>query len=193
MLDNPYQQTIADVLKNLPEPSNPPQQDKQSISYERGKAKKDNLAGTPEDSGLRFDESVPIKEIALSLPELDGPDADHYEIIGHKTTYRLAQRPASQIVLKYTRPVIKKKFTQDIVSAAAPANVLDKSFADVSFLGGMLVDKFTYHLPLYRQHQRLEANGIKVARSTLTNLTKRAIELPIPCSKVCCSYHVRRF
>ena len=31
--------------------------------------------------------------------------------------------------------------------------VFDKSVADVSFLAGMLVDKFTYHLPLYRQHQ----------------------------------------
>ncbi len=59
-------------------------------------------------------------------------------------------------------------------------NVLDKSFADVSFLVGMLLDKFLYHLPLYRQHQRLQLNGIEVARSTLTNLVKRSILLLSP-------------
>ena len=51
------------------------------------------------------------------------------------------------------------------------------SIADVSFLVGMLVDKFVYHLPLYRQHQRLADAGITVARATLTNLSRRSIEL----------------
>jgi VanZ family protein len=61
-----------------------------------------------------------------------------------------------------------------------PANVLEKSVADVSFLAGMLVDKFLYHLPLYRQHQRLQQSGITLSRSTLTNLTSRAIDLLSP-------------
>ena len=54
----------------------------------------------------------------------------------------------------------------------------------VSFLAGLLIDKFCYHQPLYRQHQRLEQNGIKVARSTLTNLVKRSIELLNPIAQV---------
>ncbi|HIG41353.1 MAG TPA: hypothetical protein EYQ14_12555 [Gammaproteobacteria bacterium] len=41
----------------------------------------------------------------------------------------------------------------------------------------LLIDKFLYHQPLYRQHQRLTRNGIKLSRATLTNLTHRAIEL----------------
>ena len=180
MTDNPFQQTIADVLKELPEVTAKEAEEKQTISYQRGKAKKDVLAGTPDDSGLRFDEDVPVEEITLSAPELDGPDADDYEVIGYKSTYRLAQRPGSQVVLKYTRPVLKKRSTQKVISTPAPANVLDKSMADVSFLAGMLLDKFLYHLPLYRQHQRLEVNGIKVARSTLTNLSQRSIELLKP-------------
>ena len=123
---------------------------------------------------------VPVEEIALTLPELEGPRAGDYEIISHKVTYRLAELPGSQVVLKYTRPVSKRKSTQVIITAPAPDNVLDKSFADVSFLVGMLVSKFLYHLPLYRQHQRLEFNGIKVARSTLTNLSRRSIDLLVP-------------
>jgi hypothetical protein len=45
--------------------------------------------------------------------------------------------------------------------------VLGKSVADVSLLA-CIVDKFVYHLPLYRQHQRMNAAGIHIARSTLT-------------------------
>lgn len=38
----------------------------------------------------------------------------------------------------------------------------------------MLVDKFNYHLPLYRQHQRLKASYIEVSRTTLTNLVEKS-------------------
>jgi transposase len=179
MTDNPYQQTIADLLKELPDAPKSSDDEKQTVTYQRGKAKKNNLDGTPDDSGLRFDEQVPVEEIEQSAPELDGPNADDYEIIGHKTTYRLAQRPGSYVVLKYTRPVVKQRSTQCIHTTPAPANVLDKSFADVSFLVGLIIDKFLYHLPLYRQHQRLEQSGIKVARSTLSSLVKRTISLLI--------------
>ena len=51
---------------------------------------------------------------------------------------------------------------------------------DVSFIAGMLVDKYEYHLPLHRQHLRLKNSGITLARSTLTNLSKQAIELLRP-------------
>ena len=52
--------------------------------------------------------------------------------------------------------------------------------ADVSLLSGLLVDKFQYHLPLYRQHQRLQQAGITLSRATLTHLTRRAINLLRP-------------
>ena len=57
-----------------------------------------------------------------------------------------------------------------------PDQVLERSIADVSLLAGLLVDKFQFHLPLHRQHQRMAQMGITVARSSLTNWVKRAIE-----------------
>jgi len=50
----------------------------------------------------------------------------------------------------------------------------------VSLLAGMIVDKLRYHLPLYRQHQRLAAAGISVSRSSLTNWVHEAIGLLEP-------------
>ena len=44
------------------------------------------------------------------------------------------------------RKTVKKKDSQELLTAPAPPAVIEKSFADVSFLVGMLVDKFLYHI-----------------------------------------------
>jgi len=152
--------------------------EKQKISYERNKSR---APGTLNDCGLRFDETVPVETIQLGpAAELADVAEDQREVVSQKVSYRLAQRPGSYVILKYVRPVIKRRDTGELISAPAPANVLDKSVADVSFLAGLLVDKFVYHLPLYRQHQRLGQCGIELSRTTLTNLAGRAIDLLEP-------------
>jgi len=94
--------------------------------------------------------------------------------------YRLAQRPGSYVVMCYKQPVVKNLGTQQIARIDSPGGIFERSIADVSFLAGMLVDKFQFHIPLYRQHQRLESAQITLSRATLTNLTRRAIELLEP-------------
>lgn len=130
----------------------------------------------PDDDGLRFDDSVPVEEIRLADPNLAAGEGD---VITEKVTYRLAQRPASYVVLKYVRPVVKRA-DGGLSCPPAPPSVLGKSLADVSLLACLAIDKFQYHLPLYRQHQRMKAAGIKMARSTLTNLIHRSAELLEP-------------
>lgn len=161
-----------------PEDQRPDQQ----ISYSRKKGKKDR-EGSITDSGLRFDETVPVERIKIPCPELNGEDADQYEVIGEKTLHRLAQRPGSYVVLEYTTPVVKPREFKgeiDIITAPFPATVFDGTIADVSLLAGMLVDKFVYHLPLYRQHQRMAQEGIKLSRATLTHWFQRTIPLLKP-------------
>ena len=151
----------------------------EELHYTRRKSKQRPEEALTEQ-GLRFDESVPVEIIHLPAPELLGPDAEHYEVIEEKITRRLAQRPGSYVVLEYHRPVVKHKVSGLITAPAAPEGVFEKSLADVSLLAGLLVDKFTYHIPLYRQHQRLAQAGITLSRATLTYWTQRAIELLRP-------------
>ena len=149
----------------------------ETITYQRRKKVRD---GAVNDTGLRFSDDVPREIIAVKDPEIEAIPEDRRELIGEKVTYRLAQRPGSYVVLEYTRPVYKLLDDQTIVTTPAPANVLEKSVVDVSFLAGMLIDKFCYHLPLYRQHQRLMQAGIQVSRSSLTTWTSRGIDLLRP-------------
>ena len=167
---------VLDVTQSTPAP--PAAQRRVGAHTRRAATKKPD---TGDDSVPFFDETrVPIEVIELSAPETEGLAAEDYEVIGHKHSYRLAQRPGSTVVLKYRRPVIKLKATQSIVCPSAPAGVIEGSRADVSFIAGLLIDKFAYHLPLYRQHQRLGDNGITVSRPWLTQVGSQGIALLEP-------------
>lgn len=148
--------------------------------YERGKAPKVRAEDAVSDSGLRFGPDVPVEEVVIPNPAIIGLSENDYEKLEDKITYRLAQKPAAYVVIKYVRPVFKLNKAQSPVCAKMPPAVIKGSFADVSFLAGMLIDKILYHLPLYRQHQRLNDIGIQVSRATLTNLIHQLGELLTP-------------
>ena len=166
---------LGDMVPALTQPEG--ETEYTTYTRRKGKQRSDDCVN---DSGLRFNDNVPVKIITLIPDELKGENADQYEVIGVKSTFRLAQRPASFEVLRYDRQIVKHKGSDTILPSAAPFNVLDKSVADVSFIVGMLVDKFQYHLPLYRQHQRLAAAGITLSRSTLGTIVARGIDLLYP-------------
>jgi transposase len=128
-----------------------------------------------------FDESkVPVQTIILMHADVEGLSPEQYEVIGEKVTYRIAQRPGNYQILKYRRPVVKIKSTARLLALPAPEGILEGSRADVSFVAGLLLDKFAWHLPLYRQHQRLAAGGIRVSRQWLTQLAQASISLLAP-------------
>ena len=152
----------------------PVEPEKQTITYTRTKQRGSDCAT---DVGLRFDDTVPKKTIHCAAPELQGPNAHEYEHISDKRTYRLAQRPVSYEVLEYVHPVLKHTPSATLISTPAPHSLWSGSVVDVSFVAGMLVEKFIYHQPLYRQHQRLAREGITLSRATLSNIVHRAIAL----------------
>ena len=177
IIEHPDQLDLGALLGEAPVATEPEATEK--ITYTRRKPKQ-RKEDDVTDSGLRFGADVPVEVIELSAPELEGPEADQYEVIDTKISRRLAQRPGSYVVLEYQRPVLRHKPSGSLMEVPAPSAVFEGSLADVSLLAGLLVDKFCYPLPLYRQHQRLTDAGITLSRSTLTNYTQRAIELLRP-------------
>lgn len=150
-------------------------------AHERERTLKRPAVDGGEEAQPFFDEAkVPVEVIEVPNPELAALAPQDYEIVGEKVTHRLAQRPGAYVVLKYVRTVIKRRDTGKLVCAPAPAGVIDGSRADVSFIAGMMVDKASYHLPLYRQHQRLQAAGFRVSRQWLTQLMQTAVSLLEP-------------
>jgi transposase len=137
--------------------------------------------GAEDLDGNCFDDSkVPVHVVVLPPEEAQGLPADAYEVIGEKISWRLGQRPGSMVAIKYVRPQIKIRESGALRCAPAPQGVIDGSRADVSLLSGLIVDKFVYHLPLYRQHQRMNDQGFRVARSWLTQCVHKALSLLEP-------------
>ena len=173
------QATLGESFDAIPDVT-PPHKKIRIASHERESKLKRPDDGADESSLFFDDKKVPVEVINVPNPEAAGLTADEFEVIGEKVSHRLAQRPGSYVILKYVRPVIKRRDTQILSCPAAPAGVIDGSRADVSFIAGMIVDKFAFHLPLYRQHQRLVDAGIDVSRPWLTQVMQTSVSLLEP-------------
>ena len=169
----PTQMHLGELMPVVP--SEAP--DEQKVpAHTRRKAKSDFA----DDGAVQpfFDETkVPVQTIEVAAPEIAGLSPQEYEVVGEKVSMRLAQRPGSYVVLKYKRAVVKLRKTQTLHCAPAPVGVIDASRADVSFLAGLMIDKFQWHLPLYRQHQRLQQAGFNLSRQWLTQLIQQGAQL----------------
>ena len=148
-------------------------------AHRRAKPRRDF---TDDAQGAPFFDTKQVPVITIEVPneEAAALAPNQYEVVGHKVSHRLAQRPGSYVVLEYRRAVIKRRDTATLHCPPAPAGVLEGSRADVSFIAGVMVDKFCWHLPLYRQHQRLLASGFRLSRQWLTQLVSQAAALLEP-------------
>lgn len=172
-LSSNQQLFLGECFNKIPEPNTV---SKELISYERKKSTKGKLAGNVNKyGGLSFDESVPVRTIKVVSPELKDLSEDEYEVIKTNYHYELAQKPASYEVIEHVQDVIK--INDRIVASVQSESVLPGSYADVSLLANLIIDKFQYHLPLYRQHQRISAAGVKICRASLTNYVHQSLDL----------------
>ena len=173
------QGTLGEDFSVVPEEPLPGK--KSRVAGHEREAKPKQAQDGGDESQLFFDDKkVPVEVIVVPNPETAGLAAEDFEVIGEKVSYRLAQRPGNYVVLKYLRSVIKRRDTQVLSCPPAPVGVIEGSRADVSFVVGMMVDKCAFHLPLYRQHQRLRDAGIKVSRHWLTHLMQQTVGLLEP-------------
>ena len=167
---DPHQTTLFDIPEQSPE-------DAVSVkSYEREARRKPTDAA--DEKSLRFDDSVPVDEEIIFPDEVKDLTPEQFEVIGEKVTDRLVQIPAQYRIKRTIRKTVK--LNEALYTAPAPAAVIERSFADATLLAGLITDKFQYHLPLYRQHQRLEASGVHISRGHLTRLVHRTLELLEP-------------
>lgn len=126
----------------------------EEISYTR-QSKRSIEGKLPE--GTRFPETLPREETII--------DEGEGEVILEKVTERLAARPSSFYVKRIVRRV--RKLGGALITPELPPTVIEGTTTDVSFLVYVLIAKYVWHLPLYRQEQILKAQGIRLSRDTL--------------------------
>ena len=72
-------------------------------------------------------------------------------------------------VIRYVRPKLSCRKCERIVQAPAPSRPIARGLAGPGLLAHVLVSKYADHLPLYRQCEIYERQGIELERSTLSD------------------------
>jgi len=88
--------------------------------------------------------------------------------------------PGRYRVIRHVRPKLSCAACQTIVQAAAPSRPIARGLAGPGFLAHVLVSKYADHLPLYRQSEIYEREGLDLSRSTLADWVGGAAELLSP-------------
>jgi transposase len=89
-------------------------------------------------------------------------------VIGEDTAERLDVIPAQYQVIVTHRPQYAcRACEQAVVQAPAPERLIKGGLPTEAMVAAVLVAKYAWHLPLYRQSQMLRSQGIAIERATL--------------------------
>src|SRR5215468_3508443 len=100
--------------------------------------------------------------------------------LGEDVSEVLEYVPARFKVMRYVRPKLSCASCERIVQTAAPSRPIERGLAGPGLLAHVLVSKYGDHLPLYRQAEIFEREGVELARATLADWVAQTSELVKP-------------
>ena len=103
-----------------------------------------------------------------------GVNADECDIIGKDVTRILHREPAKVWVEVIERPLLRNKADRNIpcpriYQAEAPHAVIGGNHVGADMLAQIIIDKYRYHLPEYRQVKQYADLGLRLPASTLND------------------------
>jgi transposase len=90
-------------------------------------------------------------------------------LLGEDVSEILEYVPARFKVIRQVRPKLSCRGCERIVQEPAPSRPIDRGLAGPALLAHVLVSKYAHHLPLYRQAEIYEREGVELDRSTLAD------------------------
>ena len=100
--------------------------------------------------------------------------------LGEDVTEELEYVPGRFVVNRIIRPRMACSCCEQICQAPLPSRPIEKGRPGPGLLAHVLVNKFSDHLPLYRQSQIFEREGIDLDRSTLADWVGKSAALLEP-------------
>ncbi|MFM7289640.1 MAG: transposase, partial [Planctomycetia bacterium] len=127
---------------------------------------------------------LPRYEVKLDVPENQKTCATHGErqVIGYDWQETLEVVPPKLIVRRTGIPKLAcpKAPECGVVEAARPVGLVEGNRYDTSVAAEIMVAKYAYHIPVYRQQDLFASHGWTPARSTLLNVLEAAAHLIRP-------------
>lgn len=167
---NANQGEFEDLLAELEELSNELDGNEQ-IQESKPKGKKQRKKRRSLDELIP--EDLPREDIIIDVPENERicpVTGVPFKKIDEQISEKLAFKPGSYFVKRYIRPKYAHPvdssygiLCEPMINCAIPGSSFDESIT-----AAIGVDKCAYHLPLYRQQEKMRAAGIIVSRQTLS-------------------------
>lgn len=127
---------------------------------------------------------LPRYEVILEVPEDQKSCPTHgaRQVIGHDWQETLEVVPPKLIVRRTGIPKLacQKAPECGVVEAARPAGLVEGNRYGTSIAAQVMVAKYAYHTPVYRQQDIFASSGWTPARSTLLNVLEAAAHLIRP-------------
>lgn len=135
-------------------------------------------------------EDLPVLEKVVIEPE--GIDLNLYKKIGEEVTRVVEHKPGQLYIKEIIRPKYGLKDNTSLPPSGmgsveiAPLPLLPiyKGIAGPTLLAEILLQKYEYHLPFYRQVQQFRHLGFKASESTIDGWFKPTVELLKPLYEV---------
>ena len=102
------------------------------------------------------------------------------KVLGEDVTEELEYVPGRFVVNRIVRPRMACKCCEAICQVTLPSRPIERGRPGPGLLAHVLVSKYADHLPLYRQSQIFEREGIDLDRSTLCDWVGKATALLEP-------------
>ena len=122
----------------------------------------------------KLPEHLPRYEVEADVPDEIKHCGEHgpRKLIGYDTTETLEfERPKLRVrVTKYPKYACEGSAECGVGSPERPTGLVEGNRYDTSVAAEVLVGKYGYHLPIYRQQDYFAGSGWTPARSTLLNL-----------------------
>ncbi len=123
---------------------------------------------------------LPRNEEVLSPGDACGQCGGKLKTLGENVTDELEYVPGRFIVNRFVRPRMACACCEAICQAPLPSRPIERGRPGPGLLAHVLVSKYADHLPLYRQSQIFERDGIDLDRSTLTDWVGKSAALLEP-------------
>ncbi|MCY1030681.1 IS66 family transposase [Corallococcus sp. BB11-1] len=139
------------------------------------------------ERSARKAQEAPTREIRHAVP----PEARHCPACGGGDLKPLGKGRTS-VVYEYVPAFFERQVHvqqvlacacgQGVVTAPAPARVVDRGAYGPGFLAHVVTSKCADAMPLHRLAQRVERGGVPMSRSTLTDLFHQSAQVLLPLS-----------
>lgn len=128
------------------------------------------------------------EEVIIELPESEcfAEDGCKLKIIGYELSEKLSYEPSKAKIIVYRRAKYGVD-SGDYVKTAPPVpSIIPKGIATSALLASVVVEKYGYGLPLYRQEYRFDQMGVDLTRQTMARWVVQSAEACMPVWNVLC-------